>query len=60
MGAPTPWLAVLDERLATDPDFARAFARTPGKAVRALGVPVGEIAALLEAWHERAARRSDR
>jgi hypothetical protein len=53
MLSPSPWLTRLHERLADDVDFARLFSRAPGKAVRELGVPVGEIAALLAAWHDR-------
>ncbi len=59
MRVPAPWLSRLDERLASDADFARRFDRTPGRAVRELGVPVGEIAALLAAWHDRARRETD-
>ena len=46
------WLGTLTEKLATDDDFRRMFAETPGKAANSIGVPYDDFQTLMAAGRD--------
>lgn len=49
---PTAWVTIIRRHMVEDPDFRRAFERTPGKAALSIGVPAPDLADLFARMSE--------